>query len=65
MRLPSSRVPGSVALPRRRGDAAVTSAAAELAQVALDEETITIIIATTKFPLSSLRHYRYVLLGIG
>jgi hypothetical protein len=34
-----------VALPRRRGDAAVTSAAAELAQVALDEETITIIIA--------------------
>uniref|UniRef100_A0A7S0D2V9 Uncharacterized protein n=1 Tax=Micromonas pusilla TaxID=38833 RepID=A0A7S0D2V9_MICPS len=44
-RLPSSRVPGSVALPRRRGDAAVTSAAAELAQVALDEETITIIIA--------------------
>ena len=45
VRLPSSRVPGSVALPRRRGDAAVTSAAAELAQVALDEETITIIIA--------------------
>ena len=45
VRLPSSRAPGSVALPRRRGDAAVTSAAAELAQVALDEETITIIIA--------------------
>ena len=44
VRLPSSRAPGSV-VPRRRGDAAVTSAAAELAQVALDEETITIIIA--------------------
>ena len=44
-RLPMSKAPGSVALPRRRGDAAVTSAAAELAQIALDEETITIIIA--------------------
>ena len=40
-----SKAPGSVALLRRRGDAAVTSAAAELAQIALDEETITIIIA--------------------
>ena len=44
-RLPMSKAPGSVALPRLRGDAAVTSAAAELAQIALDEETITIIIA--------------------
>ena len=60
VRLPSSRAPGSVALPRRRGDAAVTSAAAELAQVALDEETITIILAA----VIGLGHKRAEALGV-
>jgi|TARA_B110000977_G_scaffold183225_1_gene245665 hypothetical protein len=44
-RLPVSRAPRVVASRTRRGDAAVTCAAAELAQVALSEETITIIVA--------------------